>query len=321
LNPRPILVTGGAGFIGSHLLEALRRRDRAVVCLDSFNDYYDPEIKRRNIAHHHGQAGFRLVEGDIRDRGLLRAVFRQEEFGQVVHLAAQVGVRASVQDPVLYHEVNVAGTLHLLEACREFDVPQMIFGSSSSVYGADSPSPFREAGAGLDPLSPYAATKRAGEHLCYGHHQLHGIAVTCLRFFSVYGPRQRPEMAIHKFARHMLRGEEIPLFGDGTSRRDYTYVDDIVAGIVAALERRFDFEIINLGDSSPIALNDLIELLERHLGRPARRRQLPDQPGDMPATCADIAKAEQLLGYRVSTPLEEGIKRFAAWAKERYTTG
>ena len=312
-----ILVTGGAGFIGSHLTERLLSRGDEVVVLDEFNDYYDPRIKRRNLASVSGTKGFVLVEGDIRDAALLAQLFDSHRFDVVVHLAARAGVRPSLADPLLYEDVNGRGTLTLLEAIRKAGARRLVFASSSSVYGRSAVPPFREDAPVDDPLSPYAATKAAGELYCRTYHRLYGISCTALRFFTVYGPRQRPDMAIHKFTVMIDRGEPIPFFGDGASERDYTFFSDIVDGVVAAVDRDLGFEIVNLGESRTTRLSDLVAMIERHLGKKAALRRLPVQPGDMPATCADVSKAIRLLDYRPRTPVDEGIARFVEWYREQ----
>jgi UDP-glucuronate 4-epimerase len=311
-----LLVTGGAGFIGSHLVDRLLTTGVArVVVVDDFNDFYDPAVKRANVAPHLKHPAYRLVTADIRDYEALKAVFAEEVFDAVVHLAARAGVRPSLSEAQLYQEANVTGTLNLLELARRNAVPRFVFGSSSSVYGPVAPPPFRED-APLMPISPYAATKAAGEMFVHTYSHLYDIKAVCLRFFTVYGARQRPDLAIHKFARLIAAGRPIPVYGDGTTERDYTYVDDIVSGVVAALG--YDatpFEVINLGESEMVSLNRLIELLEESLGRPAQIERLPLQAGDLPRTHADITKARRLLGYQPTTPVEQGIQKFAEWFK------
>ena len=308
-----ILVTGGAGFIGSHLVERLLARGDRVVVLDDFNDFYDPALKRANVAVTAGNPSCRLVEGDIRDRALVFRLFAEEGFDAVVHLAARAGVRPSLTQPVLYEEVNCVATLHLLEAAVAHGRPRFIFASSSSVYGVNSKLPFSEEDPIERPVSPYAATKRAGELHVFTAHHLHGLKAVCLRFFTVYGPRQRPEMAIAKFLRCLETDRPIPFYGDGSSRRDYTYIDDILDGIEAALDRPLDFEIVNLGGAHPVTLSELVAALERATGRTATLNRQPDQPGDVPVTFAATEKAEQVLGFRARVPLEEGLRRTVAW--------
>jgi len=312
-----ILVTGGAGFIGSHLIDKLLEEGHSVICLDNFDPYYDPQLKRKNIRHNLGNKNFKLIEADVRDKKALRKIFEESDIEKVVHLAAKVGVRPSIKEAALYEDVNVRGTLNLLELSREFAVENFIFGSSSSVYGNTGKVPFGEDDV-PKPISPYGASKRSGELLCHVYGSLYSIPITCLRFFTVYGPRQRPDMAIHKFTRLIDQGKEIEIYGDGTSKRDYTYVEDIVNGIISALERKFSFEIFNLGSSRTVELNALISLIEEELGKRARVRRLPAQLGDMPITHANISKARKLLGYKPRISFEEGIKAFVRWYK---TTG
>ncbi|PYS83946.1 MAG: epimerase [Acidobacteria bacterium] len=314
---RNVLVTGGAGFIGSHLVERLLGEGRwRVHVVDDFNDFYDPALKRRNVAPHLSREDFRLHEADIRDRAALERVFREAAFDCVVHLAARAGVRPSLREPALYAETNVAGTLNLLELARWSGVRQFVFGSSSSVYGENEKVPFSEDDPVSKPISPYAATKAAGELLCHTYSHLFGLRVVCLRFFTVYGARQRPDLAIHKFARLISEGRPIPVFGDGTTRRDYTYIDDIIAGVRAAMDyEATNYEVINLGESRTVSLSELIGLLEKELGRDARIDRQPLQPGDVPQTFADTRKARALLGYDPRTPIEEGVRRFVEWFK------
>jgi UDP-glucuronate 4-epimerase len=316
---RRVLVTGGAGFIGSHLCQRLLREGEEVVCLDNFDPFYDPAIKRRNLEEIRASRGdgvFQLVEADIRDRGLVADLFQRSSFDLVIHLAARAGVRFSIEQPVLYEEVNVMGTLNLLEACRECGVQDFIFGSSSSVYGTNRKVPFAEEDRLETMISPYAVTKRVGELYCYAYHHLYGLNISCLRFFTVYGPRQRPEMAIHKFTRLIHRGERIPLYGDGTSRREYTYIDDIIEGIMAAVRHLRGYAIFNLGESRTVPLRELISRLEGALGKKAAVEELPEQPGDVPITYADITKARRLLGYDPQVDIEEGVERFVRWFQE-----
>jgi len=311
-----VLITGGAGFIGSHLARRLLENGERLTVLDNFNDFYDPAIKRANIGSL-VDGGVRLAEGDIRDAEWVDRLFAEGRFDAVVHLAARAGVRPSLEEPVLYEEVNCVGTLRLLEAARRHGPKTFIFGSSSSVYGINSKVPFAEDDPIDRPISPYATTKRTGELICYNYHHLYGFKIACLRFFTVYGPAQRPEMAIHKFTDRLARGEAVPLFGRGESRRDYTYVDDIVDGIVAALELAPGFEIVNLGGAETTRLGELVEIIARELAVEPRIEYLPEQPGDVPITYADVSKAERLLGYRPRVPIREGIRRFVAWYRER----
>jgi len=312
-----ILVTGGAGFIGSHLVERLLGKDHEVLVLDDFDDYYDPALKRENVRAAAASPGWRLVEGDIRDASLVERAFGDFAPEMVVHLAARAGVRPSIELPVLYQEVNVGGTQILLEAARKAGVRKFVFASSSSVYGDASRAAFSETDPVDRPVSPYAATKRAGELLGHTYWHLHGIAFWGLRFFTVYGPRQRPEMAIHKFTRLIDEGREVPQYGDGSSRRDYTWIEDIVDGVEAAVRRMEGYEILNLGESRTTSLAELIELIARALGKQARIRRLPFQPGDVQATRADISRAAALIGYAPSCPVEAGIPRFVAWYREQ----
>ena len=312
-----ILLTGGAGFIGSHLAEKLLERGDEVVCLDNFNDYYDPAVKRRNIAAVLEHPAYTLVEGDILDERLLDDVFEGHAFDAIVHLAARAGVRPSIQQPLLYEQVNVRGTQLLLEQARKHEIPKFIFASSSSVYGANKKVPFSETDFVDNPVSPYAATKKAGELICYTYHHLYDLSCSCLRFFTVYGPRQRPDMAIHKFTRLIDAGEPVPMFGDGSSRRDYTYIDDVLQGVLRSIDRCEGYEVYNLGESRTIALRELIEKLEQLLGKKAIIQQLPPQPGDVPITYADISKARKKLDYNPKFPIEKGLEQFVRWFKEQ----
>lgn len=311
-----ILVTGGAGFIGSNLLDRLAARGEELVCWDNFNDFYDPRVKRANIAPLLAAGKLRLYEGDICDAELGRELFRRERIETVIHLAARAGVRPSLKDPVLYERVNCGGTTSVLELSRLHGVKTFIFGSSSSIYGNNKKLPFSEEDSVDAPISPYAATKRAGELLCRCYHELYGMRVTCLRFFTVYGPRGRPDLAIYLFTEKMLRGEEITVFGDGSARRDFTYVQDICDGVIAAAERSLPFEIINLGESGTVSVKDLVELISRATGATPRIKSLPSQPGDVQATYADISKARRLLDYAPSFPIERGIPAFVEWYRK-----
>ena len=310
------LITGGAGFIGSHLTRRLLSQGERVTVLDDFNDFYDPARKRRNVLEFAGRPDYRLVEGDIRDAELVGALFAQGKFDFVIHLAARAGVRPSLREPILYEDVNCIGTLRLLEAARAHGPANFVFGSSSSVYGINTKVPFAETDEVNLPISPYATTKRTGELLCFNYHHLYGLRTSCLRFFTVYGPAQRPEMAIHKFTDLIARGERLPMYGDGSTRRDYTYVDDIVDGIVAARDLAPGFEIFNLGGAETTSLSDLVKWIAEELGVAAKVDQLPEQPGDVPITYADVAKAQRLLGYSPKVPLREGLKRFVTWYRD-----
>ena len=312
-----ILITGGAGFIGSHLVNRLLTEgDWQISVVDDFNDFYDPDIKRANVEPHHSNPNFKLIEADIRDYHSLAAVFAEGNFNCIVHLAARAGVRPSLREPRLYVETNVNGTTNLLELSRQHGVNQFVFGSSSSVYGENRRVPFSETDPICNPISPYAATKAAGELLCHTYSHLYQMRIVCLRFFTVYGARQRPDLAIHKFARLISSGQPIPVFGDGTTRRDYTYVDDIIAGVCAAIDYdQSNYEVINLGESRTVELRELIALLESAMGKKAEIDWQPPQPGDVPQTFADIGKARRLLKYDPQTPIEDGIRKFVDWFK------
>jgi len=310
-----ILVTGGAGFIGSHLVEKLLSLGHDVAILDDFNDFYDPQIKRQNIAAVAKDVAIHHL--DLRDSGAVRNLFHWEKFEAIAHLAARAGVRPSIQNPQLYYDTNVDGTLHLLDAACVTGVERFIFASSSSVYGNSKTVPFSEDRQLIQTLSPYGATKIAGESLCSAYSHLYGMRVVALRYFTVYGPRQRPDLAIHQFTRRIHAGKPIDQFGDGTTRRDYTYIDDIIQGTMAALE--YDgpmFDIFNLGENETIQLRDLIAGIENALGEKAKINRLPEQPGDMPVTYADISKARKLLGYNPSTRLSDGLPRFIEWFRQ-----
>jgi UDP-glucuronate 4-epimerase len=308
-----ILLTGGAGFIGSCVGERLLGMGHELVTIDNFNEFYDPDIKRANVKGCLESSRFKLCEGDICDRKLLEDLFEAEKFEAVVHLAAWAGVRPSIERPEIYEEVNLGGTLNLLQRARHAGIKTFVFASSSSVYGGRKDPPFRETDAVDRPVSPYAATKKSGEVICYSYHHLFDISFSCLRFFTVYGPRQRPEMAIHKFARLMHQGKAIPLFGDGTSSRDYTYIDDIVDGTIKSLERCEGYEIYNLGESHTTTLIDLVNHIAATLGVEPKINWLPDQPGDVPITFADISKAKEKLGYSPKTLVDVGVQRFVDW--------
>jgi len=311
-----ILVTGGAGFIGSHLVHALLDEGHEVVVLDDFNDFYSPDLKRKNVAAFKNRA--RIIEGNICNTKCVDDVFNQTQFNCVAHLAARAGVRPSIRHPELYLKTNIDGTFHLLEAARRTGVRQFLFASSSSVYGLAKHTPFSEDLALPQTLSPYAATKLAGEHLCGNFSNLYGLRAICLRFFTVYGPRQRPDLAIYKFTKSIVEGRPISKFGDGSSRRDYTYIDDIIQGVVAALRYEgSNFEIFNLGESETTTLNELISLIEDAIGKKAIIEFLPEQKGEMPRTYADISKAQALLNYRPQIKIGVGIPRFVKWFREQ----
>jgi UDP-glucuronate 4-epimerase len=308
-----ILVTGGAGFIGSHLVESLLADGIRVICIDDFNDYYAPALKEKNLSAAMDNSLFTLLRGDIRSAAMLDRACAGRRLDAVVHLAARAGVRPSLQDPILYHDVNVGGTIQVLEACRRHQIPRLVMASSSSVYGDRVKVPFQEEERVDWPISPYAASKKSAELIGHTYHYLYGLSVSCLRFFTVYGPRQRPDMAIHKFARAIVEGREIAVYGDGSTRRDYTFVEDIVAGIRGAVTAEYGYEVFNLGNSETVSLAYLIDVLEGALGRKARRRHEPEQPGDVPITSADVTKAREMLGYCPRVAIEEGLSRFAAW--------
>ena len=314
-NMKSVLITGGAGFIGSHLVDRLLSEDvEHITVVDDFNNFYEPSIKRANISKHLKDPRYSLVEGDIRDAAALAQAFDKSAFDCVVHLAARAGVRPSLSEPQLYSETNINGTLNLLELARNHNVKQFVFGSSSSVYGINAHIPFSEDDPVRQPISPYAATKGAGELLCHTYSHLYGLRCICLRFFTVYGPRQRPDLAIHKFAKLISEGKPIPVFGDGTTRRDYTYIDDIIDGVIAAMHYNLtEFDVFNLGESRTVELQELISLLEKELDMHAIIDRQPPQPGDVPQTFADISKARALLNYDPQTQIEDGLHRFIEW--------
>jgi UDP-glucuronate 4-epimerase len=321
-----ILVTGGAGFIGSHVCERLLAQGHRVLCLDNFNDFYDPRIKEANLQQATQHSNFALVRGDILDQGTLEHVFSHPFFGPgskppevVVHLAALAGVSPSLASPGTYLDVDTRGTVQLLEQARLRDVRAFIFGSSSSVYGVNAKLPFSEDDATEQQVSPYAVAKKAAELYCTAYHRLYRLPITILRFFTVYGPRQRPEMAIHAFTRILSRGQAVPVYGNGGSTRDYTYVDDVVDGVVAAIHRSYPMEIFNLGNSHPISLTDLVFLIAQTLKVEPRMEHLTERPGDVPTTCADISKAGHMLGYHPKVSIQEGVQRFVAWFERSQT--
>lgn len=316
---RSILITGGAGFIGSHLVDRLLREgDWRITVVDDFNDFYSPSIKRENIRAHLTNQNYKLIEADIRNFASLQKAFAGTNFDCIVHLAARAGVRPSLKEPQLYVETNVNGTMTMLEMARRNGVKQFVFGSSSSVYGVNEKVPFAEEDPIFNPISPYAATKAAGELICHTYSHLYDMRIVCLRFFTVYGARQRPDLAIHKFAKLISEGRPIPVFGDGSTRRDYTYIDDIIAGVRAAVDYdRSNYEVINLGESRTVELRELIALIENELGTRAEIDRQPPQPGDVPQTFADISKARRLLNYNPQTQIEVGIARFIEWFKSR----
>ncbi|ELC8456921.1 GDP-mannose 4,6-dehydratase [Clostridium perfringens] len=321
---RTILVTGGAGFIGSHLSERLLKEGNRVLVIDSFNNYYDPAIKRNNveevkktcIENNISLNNYKVFEGDIRDNEFLKEVFCNK-IDSIMHLAAMAGVRPSIEDPSLYYDVNITGTVNLLERCRETGVKQFVFASSSSVYGNNEKVPFAESDRVDNPISPYAATKKSGELLCHTYHHLFNMNISCLRFFTVYGPRQRPDLAINKFTSLILEDKEIPFYGDGSTSRDYTYVEDIVDGIVRSINYintdEKIFEIFNIGGDKTVSLIEMVETIEEVLGKKAKLNRLPMQPGDVNRTCADIKYSSETIGYNPKINFKEGIKKFIDW--------
>ncbi|MDP2972300.1 MAG: SDR family NAD(P)-dependent oxidoreductase [Deltaproteobacteria bacterium] len=315
---KTILVTGGAGFIGSHLCERLLKEGHPVICFDNFDPFYDPAIKIRNVQDLGKKFPdrFELVTGDIRNAEQLEEVFKKNRIDRVIHLAARAGVRPSIVDPLLYEDVNLRGTIVLLQTCKAYGIKNFIFASSSSVYGENQRVPFSEKDLDIQPISPYGATKRAGELLCYSYHHLYEMDIACLRIFTAYGPRQRPEMAIYKFTRLIDQGEKIPIYGDGSSRRDYTYIDDLIEGILGVIRYHKGFEVYNLGESQTTSLIELVRLIEGALRKKANIEMLEPQPGDVSITYADITKAKRMIGYQPRVSMEEGIRRFVEWYKE-----
>jgi UDP-glucuronate 4-epimerase len=319
---KKVLVTGGAGFIGSSVAEYLLARGDDVVIVDEVNDYFDVRIKESNLKllreKYPSQDRLKIYRGDICDESLMTEIFETEKITFVAHMAARAGVRPSIQDPYIYIHSNIKGTTLLMELSAKYGVENFVFASSSSVYGGSKSTFFSEDEVVDNPVSPYAASKKACELLAYTYHHLYNLNISALRFFTVYGPRGRPDMAPFKFIDRVSRGVEIQQFGDGSSSRDYTYIDDIVDGVVRSLDRPYPYEIFNLGKGSGTSLRDFISLVEKHVGRPAKVRVLPDQPGDVPYTCADVSKAEKLLGYKSTVPFEEGIRRTVEWYKQAY---
>jgi len=309
-----VLVTGAAGFIGSHLAEKLLQQGHYVTGLDNFDPFYDPRIKEQNIKNAVASENFHIIRADIRDTSAVNNSL-DKSFDCIVHLAAKAGVRPSIRNPAEYADVNINGTVILLQAAQKYNIKKFIFGSSSSVYGNNKKVPFSEDDSVDHPISPYAATKKADELICHTYHHLYGIDVTCLRYFTVYGPRQRPDLAIHKFAKLILQDQPIPVYGDGSFKRDFTYIDDIIQGTLAAIEKCSGYKIYNLGESNTISVNQLIEILENYLGKKAKRENLPSQPGDVVQTCADVNKAKTELGYKPTTNINKGIEKFVDWLK------
>jgi Nucleoside-diphosphate-sugar epimerases len=323
-----ILVTGGAGFIGSHVCERLLRDGWQIVNIDNFNDFYDQAIKQRNVEETLAYCSllniplenYIIAQGDILDPNFLKGVFSKYHPCAVIHLAAYAGVRPSIQNPELYMSVNINGTINILECMKEFSVKRHVFASSSSVYGNNVKVPFSESDPVDFPISPYAASKKAGELISYTYHHLYQMNTACLRFFTVYGPRQRPDLAIHKFTHLILSGKPVPFYGDGTTQRDYTYIDDIVDGVVKALDwtnsSKNCYDIFNLGESRTIELSQMVQTIENALGRKAELNILPVQPGDVEKTFADISKSKKILGYNPHTAFAEGINKFVQWYKK-----
>lgn len=316
-----ILITGGAGFIGSHLCEKLISLGSKIICIDSFDDFYNPAIKENNISEVTGSNHFKLYRSDITSPTQMEKIFSENSIDMVIHLAARAGVRPSIEKPLLYERVNILGTMNLLECCKKYNIPKFIFASSSSVYGGNKKLPFSEEDNVDHPISPYAATKKAGELICYTYYDLYKISIYCFRFFTVYGPRQRPEMAIHKFTRLILGGEDIEIYGDGSSSRDYTYIDDVISGVISSLDRIKGFEIINLGNSKTVKLMDLIRLIETTTGEKGHLKFTVSQPGDVFVTYADIRKARKMLKYLPKTNIKDGLTKFVEWYKEKREEG
>jgi len=310
---KKVLITGGAGFIGSHVAEKLVAQGVEVVIVDDFNDYYPPEEKYKNIALLKESAAVQVYEEDIRNGAAIDKIFAKEQPEVVIHLAARAGVRPSLKEAKLYEEVNLGGTVNMLEAAVTHGVSNFVFASSSSVYGDNEKIPFSEADVTDHPISPYAATKKAGELLCYTYHSIYKLPVTCLRFFTAYGPRQRPDLVIRKFMELIAQEEAIPIYGDGSMKRDYTYVDDIVRGVITAAASAHEYEVVNLGNSHPVSLNELIDTLERVMGKIAKKNYRPTPVTEVKVTYADTTKAEQIFGYRPDTLLEDGVRKMYEW--------
>ena len=315
-----ILVTGGAGFIGSHVCDALLERDDEVVCIDNLNTYYSPKIKLDNIKNNLENPNFNFFAIDIENKGQLEEIFKNNQIDIIIHLAARAGVRPSIENPLLYKDTNISGTLNLLELSKKYGVKNFIFGSSSSVYGNAKKVPFSETDNVDYPISPYAASKKACELYCYTYSHLCDINVTCLRFFTVYGPRGRPDMAPYLFTKWINEGSVVKKFGNGESKRDYTYITDIIGGIMKAMEKNFKFEIINLGNSRAVPLGDFISLIEKLVGKKAKIEQVERLPGDVDITYADVSKAKRLLDWEPKVPIEEGMRKFVEWCREELWT-
>jgi UDP-glucuronate 4-epimerase len=316
-----IVVTGGAGFIGSHLCEKLIDSGSKIICVDNFDNFYNPAIKENNLSEVIGSGYFKLYRSDICSFDQMEEIFSKNSVDMVIHLAARAGVRPSIEQPLLYEKVNILGTMNLLECCKRYNISKFIFASSSSVYGGNKKIPFSEEDNVDHPISPYAATKKAGELICYTYHNLYKISIFCFRFFNVYGPRQRPETAIHKFTRQILNGEDIEIYGDGSSSRDYTYIDDVISGILRSLDRIKGFEVINLGNSNTVKLIDLIRLIEITTGGKGQLKFVKNQPGDIFITYADIRKARKMLKYLPKTNIKDGLVKFVKWYKEKRKEG
>lgn len=315
-NRETVIVTGGAGFIGSHVCDELLKQGYRVICIDNLNSYYSPLKKLNNIEHNKQNPNFHFLAMDIQDKEQVEQVFQQNRIDKIIHLAARAGVRPSIENPLLYRDANVNGTINLLTLAEKYNVKNFVFASSSSIYGKNKKIPFSETDNVDYPISPYAASKKACELFCYTYSYLYGLNITCLRFFTVYGPRGRPDMAPYLFTKKISEGETVKMFGDGTTKRDYTYISDIVGGVISALEKNFKFEIINLGNNKPIELRQFISVIERNLGKNAKikREKLPQ--GDVPITYADIGKAKRLLNYEPVIGIEEGMKKFIEWYLE-----
>jgi UDP-glucuronate 4-epimerase len=312
-----LFVTGGAGFIGSHLCERLLKDGADIICLDNYDSFYDKKIKIENIQLLKNHSKFVFIEGDIRDRELVKEIFAKNDIGVVFHLAAKAGVRPSIEQPDVYYDVNVNGTLNVLEAMKKSSVKKMIFASSSSVYGNSPNVPFAETDPCITPISPYAATKRASELLCHSYHHLYSMDIFCLRFFTVYGPRQRPDLAIHKFSDLIIHGKPITYYGEGDTKRDYTFIDDIIDGIILATEKVSGFRTINLGESRTVSLKEMVETLEEVIGKKAIIQRLPIQPGDVNITYADLTSAREILGYSPQWSFRDGIEQFIKWKRKQ----
>ncbi|MBC8389142.1 MAG: GDP-mannose 4,6-dehydratase [Actinobacteria bacterium] len=316
-----ILITGGAGFIGSHLCEKLIDLNHKIICIDNFNNYYNPKIKENNLKNIIDNKNFNLYRLDILNKEKINKIFSAQKINIIIHLAARAGVRPSLSNALLYEAVNVQGTINLLEACKDYGIKKFIFASSSSVYGDNKKVPFSEDDNVDNPVSPYAATKKSGELICYTYHHLYDISILCFRLFTVYGPRQRPEMAIHRFTRQILNGEDMEIYGDGSSSRDYTYIDDVISGVISSLDRIKGFEIINLGNSKTVKLMDLIRLIEITTGEKGHLKFTVSQPGDVFVTYADIRKARKMLKYLPKTNIKDGLTKFVEWYKEKREEG